>query len=365
MRVLGIDPGTVSFDVCGLDDGQVFLDLQVASPDLSEDPSPLIEALTACGPVDLIVGPSGYGLPLVRGDRVGEQELALIVLVRADDPTAGRGGILGLRRIVRTLIATGRPVVFVPGVIHLPTVPVYRKANRIDMGTADKVCSAALGIYDQARRYGIPYTETSFILLEIGGAFTAALAVEGGRIVDGLGGTSGPLGLRGVGAMDGEVAYLIGGALSKGTLFSGGAMDMAGAGPGTDVETWPDDPRYRPAWLAWIEGAVKAIRALTAVLPRPREILLSGRMGALGRVLAEMADRLSDVAPVRRVEGLVRPDGTPVRAKEAAQGAALLADGLAGGPFVSLVEAMELRRASGTVLDYLYLRGAEMIRLGS
>lgn len=363
MRVLGIDPGTVSFDICGLEDGQVFLDVRVASPDLAEDASPLVEALATCGPVDLIVGPSGYGLPLVRGDQVGERELALMVLVRADDPTAGWGGILGLRRIVQTLIATGRPVVFVPGVIHLPTVPAYRKANRIDMGTADKVCSAALGIYDQARRYGIPYAETSFILLELGGAFTAALAVERGRIVDGLGGASGPLGLRGGGAMDGEVAYLIGGALSKGTVFSGGAIDIVRVDPDTDVETWPDDPRYRPAWLAWVEGAVKAVRALTAVLPRPREILLSGRMSALGRVIAEMTDRLSDVAPVRRMGGLVWPDGTPVRAKEAAQGAALLANGLAGGTLAPLVEVMELRRASGTVLDYLYLRGAETIRL--
>ena len=50
-----------------------------------------------------------------------------------------------------------------------------------------------------------PYSDVSFILLELGGAFSAAVAVDGGRIVDGLGGSSGPLGMRAAGALDAEV----------------------------------------------------------------------------------------------------------------------------------------------------------------
>ncbi|MDR3632864.1 MAG: DUF1464 family protein, partial [Isosphaeraceae bacterium] len=39
--------------------------------------------------------------------------------------------------------------------------------------------------------------------------------------------------------------------------------------------------------------------------------------------------------------------------KHAAQGAALLADGLAGGRYADLVASLRLREASGTVLDHV------------
>jgi predicted butyrate kinase (DUF1464 family) len=70
-------------------------------------------------------------------------------------------------------------------------------------------------------------TAASFILLEMRGAFTAAIAVEDGRIVDGIGGTSEPLGVA-AGALDGEVAFLAG-SITKGLLFVGGAATIAGA----------------------------------------------------------------------------------------------------------------------------------------
>jgi predicted butyrate kinase (DUF1464 family) len=52
--------------------------------------------------------------------------------------------------------------------------------------------------------------------------------------------------------------------------------------------------------------------------------------------------------------------------KQAAQGAALIADGLAGGESAGLVEAMGIRSAAGTVLDHLFVidRDAARRRLG-
>jgi predicted butyrate kinase (DUF1464 family) len=47
--------------------------------------------------------------------------------------------------------------------------------------------------------------------------------------------------------------------------------------------------------------------------------------------------------------------------KHAAQGAALIADGLCGGAFAPVVEALKLREARGTVLDWLtHPRAAEV-----
>ena len=48
--------------------------------------------------------------------------------------------------------------------------------------------------------------------------------------------------------------------------------------------------------------------------------------------------------------------------KEAAQGAALLADGLAGGRHEDVVVAMRLRASHGSALDHLRLLGADEVR---
>ena len=46
-RVAGVDPGTVSFDVCALDAGAVVLERTFRTVDVGQDPAPLVEALTA------------------------------------------------------------------------------------------------------------------------------------------------------------------------------------------------------------------------------------------------------------------------------------------------------------------------------
>jgi predicted butyrate kinase (DUF1464 family) len=339
-------------------------------------------------PIDVVAGPSGYGLPLTAARDLTERDLRLLFLAAEGEP----GGIGGLRSLVRALGRLSMPVVLTPGVVHLPSVPAHRKVNRVDMGTADKVCAAALAVHDQAVRRGCSERDTSFIMLEIGGAFTAAVAIDSGQIVDGIGGTSGPLGVRACGALDGEVAYLAG-RVTKQMLFQGGAATIAGD-PRATVEMlmsggWGNASEVpsgssgterasltsavgagfsrteRPliAWSAHVESAVKAVAALSVVVPNANEIILSGRGALVEGVREEFVRRFSRVMPRAQVRVLA---GFASVAKQAAQGAALIADGLAGGRSARLVEALGIRAAAGTALDHLYVIDplAARVRLG-
>src|SRR5437016_2834764 len=268
------------------------------------------------------------------------------------------GGIGGLRNLVRALARTALPVVLTPGVVHLPTVPAHRKVNRVDMGTAEKVCAVALAVSDQARRLGSSLSNVSLVLLELGGAFTAAVAVAAGRIVDGVGGSAGPLGFRAAGALDGEVAYLAG-EVPKALLFRGGAASIAGWDETTaspERLAHPTTPPEQVARDALVESTVKTAVGLAAAVPSPKAFVLSGRLAHVEPLGNAIRERLEAFAPTRLLEGFAHT------AKEGAQGAALIADGLAGGVNRELVERLAIREARGTVLDHLYVVPREQAR---
>jgi predicted butyrate kinase (DUF1464 family) len=98
------------------------------------------------------------------------------------------------------------------------------------------------------------------------------------------------------------------------------------------------------------------VAMLRIAQPEPREVILSGRVSRVCGVADALAERLRRVAPVSSLGGFA------TGCKEGAQGAALLADGLAGGPNAGLVEALDLRASRGTVLDHLYVRGGDAVR---
>jgi predicted butyrate kinase (DUF1464 family) len=332
-RIAATDPGTSSLDLLVLQDGAVRDQCRFAPDKLGADAGLPVRWLLQRGPFDLVAGPSGYGLPLLRAADCTDRDLALLSLVRPDD--RAHAGVAGFSAMVRAFRASGLPVVFLPGVIHLPTVPAHRKINRIDLGTPDKLCVAALALAQQAAP-----EQFRGCVVELGTAFTACVVLDNGRVVDGAGGSSGPCGWASPGAWDGETAYLFS-PLSKRDLFAGGAGSVADAATGQ-------------AWFR--ESLVKAVAGLQAVTPFAH-VLLSGRLLETEPVIAEAV--VSDLARFGQVTRLESLPGAWV--KHAAQGAAVLADGLASGWYAPLAERLALRDATGTVLDWLrHPRAAEI-----
>ena len=348
MRVAGIDPGTGSFDFFGMDGGKVILDTSVPVPEVAQNPNVLLDTVRSVFPLDMIVGPSGYGLPVTPIKDITEKELTLMV---PDDKSIPLYD--GIRMVIRLMKDKGFPVYFTPGVIHLPTVPAYRKANRIDMGTADKVCCVALAIRDQAELYGIDYSETSFILAEMGYAFNAVIGVDRGKIADGLGGTSGGPGFITLGSMDSELAVRLG-KFPGIVLFSGGAKDVSGKDDLTPEMMAREQPKYSDSWNMMLESIVKGVAAIKVAVDQPREIMLSGRLSGIPEITETLADKLSQFGVVRKVGRQARV------AKEAAEGAYIIGEGLLGGKYKGIVDCLELRGAKGTMFDYVLVKGAEL-----
>jgi len=348
MRIIGIDPGTGSFDFFGKEGEKIILDTSLPVPEVAQNPNVLVDTARSIFPLDMIVGPSGYGLPVTQIRDITDRELTLMV---PDDKSIPLYD--GIRMVIRRMKDEGFPVYFTPGVIHLPTVPAYRKANKMDMGTADKVCCAALAIRDQAERYGIDYSETSFIMAEIGYAFNAVIGVEGGKVVDGLGGTSGGPGFITLGSMDSELAVRLG-RFPGVVLFSGGAKDASGKDDLTPEEMAREQDKYSPSWNMMLESIVKSVAAMTVSVEKPREILLSGRLSTIPEIAETLTARLSQFGKVQQVGRQAKV------AKEAAEGAYIIGEGLSGGKYKGIVDSLQLKGARGTMFDYILIKGTEL-----
>jgi predicted butyrate kinase (DUF1464 family) len=216
------------------------------------------------------------------------------------------------------------PLLFLPGGFHLPTIPPHRKVNSIDLGTADKVCVAALALWFDSQDTG-GFNRSTFAVVEIGTAFSAILVVDRGRLVDASAGTRGPIGLRSQGSWDGELAYW-NSPLTKNDLFHGGLTDLGELGES-----------------AFRESLVKHLAGLQAVT-RFERIYLSGR----GLAQPEIGS-LVEEASVRFGRTIKLPNLPGAWVKHAGQGSAILADALAGGRFAPLAESLQLSAAVGSV----------------
>jgi len=370
VKAIGIDPGTKSIDIFGFDDetGKILIDKAIPRDEFTKNPRIIINILRdltiSAGKLDVIVGPSGYGITPKRATETEDSEILMATFVSESDAKR-RLKIIGLRELMFFMKkASDLNIWFTPGVIHLPTIPRFRKAGKIDMGTADKLFSVILAMKDQAESLNLDYSETSFILVEIGFAYTSAMAVEKGNLVDGIGGTSGNLGYLGMGTMDGELSYAISNSIgdySKMLLFSGGASSLAELDPfSTDIEDFINkskmDNKTKSAYEAFKEAIVKDVFTLMVSMNKtPKEILLSGRFLGVNAFRKDVILKLIKSTKSFNISGIRTIQKQTTKVKEGAQGASILANGIAGGKYKRIVERLKILEAEDTIFDHIYL----------
>src|SRR2546426_6731795 len=134
-RVVGIDPGTVSIDVCGIDDGRLFLDHSFPTGRAVAEPAAFVALLDAAGPLDLVAGPSGYGLPLTRVQDASDEDLRLAFLTAPGET----GGIGGASPPGSAPAPTPRPAALPPPAGRPPPAPEAPEAHHGGIGTPERV----------------------------------------------------------------------------------------------------------------------------------------------------------------------------------------------------------------------------------
>lgn len=323
----GIDAGTENYQVYAMANGKECFSYTVGTSTVKQNPEVIFDALHE-SQAEIVAGLSGYGLPVKRFAELTYGDIALMTLSREEEAA------VGLRSLIRLARSRNTDLVTIPGVIHLPTVPQWRKINKIDMGTPDKLCSVALALNQLDEENGIDYDQQNFVLVESGSGFNAFIAVEGGKVVDGIGGTSGPLAYRSSGSLDSELAYLLS-SFPKSMIYRGGLENYLGS-----TERPEDLPDRVMEWL--LELMFKGIRAVEASIKNRGTIVTSGRFFSIPR-FRKLFEEVAEEYIVVHLGG----------DKQSARGAAIIADGLADGRFRGLVKHLEVEKAQGTVLDYI------------
>jgi len=373
VRVLGIDPGTKSMDLCLLENSEIAGEASVETKDMAINPDLLLERINEMQPIDVIVVPSGYGVEVMDLERIPKELLEewyytfVLATTKEEIEEGVAKGVVGaniylaMTKFAKRLYEFNARKILIPGVINLPTIPLHRKLNKIDMGTADKLAVTVLGIREVAMDYGLDYGEVNYIHVEMGFGYNAVIGVKGGRIVDGVGGsfTPGP-GFLTAGALDLEVAQAVG-RFEKRDVFATGCASIAGvATPEELVETSETNWKSRMCMQAMIESVCKAVYQVCYTVGDPAVILLSGRVSRIPKIKRELEKELQNVGDVRSMRGL--PGAKIV--KETAEGYSIVGDGLSGGRFSDLVKHARIDEAKGSALDYILISGFSESRLG-
>lgn len=276
-----------------------------------------VEDALAAYPAAPIVLPSGFGVPVTRAGELLDRDIAEITLRREAHLTDPLGQFLAeaRRRPLRAFC--------IPAVRSLPSIPLHRKLNRLDLGTADVVCAAAWAIHCLAREERA-YTASSFLLLHLGAATRALIVIKEGRIVDGIGRSDEGMGTASRAAANGLRASL-----------GRGVGRSRYAGEPENIEARLREARSQALWER-VEKESASLLAFHGL----SQVIVTGP--GHPRAIQVIGARLP-----------LEPLPTQVDGYEAALGAAIIAAGLTGGPTTGLVECLGLRQARERVLDWI------------
>ncbi len=366
MRIAGIDPGTKTFDLVVIENDKVVSEKSVETIRIAKNPQILIDMLKDLA-VDYIVGPSGYGVPITFGNEILDpRRFAIEILLLSTEEDIESGTKIGetgiwvydaLAKVVTYLVNHYRDrVLFIPSIIQLQTIPWYRKINKVDMGTVDKLASAFLAIYDESIRESKDLNNINIIVVEMGYGYVATMAVKGGRVVDAIGGTYASIGTLTAGAMDLEIVV---GAKkwNRWDVFHGGLFwisnifELEKLAKAYETSEEPLASLY----LSFIEGVAKDVARAMVIVPNADKVVLTGRHSRI--VEKHLSEFIEDVE-LKRVQGL---RGASI-SKEAGQGYAAIGEGIVGKYFGNLVNHMGIREACGTVVDYVFHQAAKEFR---
>ncbi len=349
MRSVGVDPGSNTFDIFGLEGQSVILDEVIPTREILSNPDFLISILEGIAPFDILIAPSGFGIPLKHARDVDKKDIFKMVLKRP-----GESSSLGLQNVIEKIIAKGWNAYFIPGVKNFTTVPEYRKINVLDMGTADKVCSCFAcmwSLYQQGRSF----SSMNFILLELGSWFSAAVAVRDGKIVNGIGGSNLP-GFGCIGNLDAELAYMMQ-PFGKKEYYKSGVNNIIKA-------EYPDKTHFDSSMLSHpsiklhidylIERVEKELFGLKRICGYDKslklEVYVSGRYSRDPYIMTKIIDLLGDEFVIMGLKIY------PSKSSNAAIGAALIGLGLLNDNTNKLIEHIELKNATTDIFSNLDLK---------
>ncbi|MFX0115488.1 MAG: DUF1464 family protein [Candidatus Hodarchaeota archaeon] len=329
MRACGIDPGTSRWGFYAFEADETILNRSIPTSDWDEIRRQLEELCHIN--LDVIAAPSGYGVPLKLLSETNNQDHELMTLWSGE-------GRIGIKKSLEVLKRVSCNVFVIPGVKHLASVPPHRKINRVDLGTPDKVCAVAYSMVLLHKDLNIPYRDMNFILAELGAGFNAFLRVENGKIVDGIGGSNASFGFRSGGALDAELAYLLG-QIRKRVIYEGGIL--------SGVEHFEDFDQLKQnspiIWNAFLEAIIKDVARIDAIEPRIDLLVLSGRLTRDSTLVEHIKAAISQKS--------VKCSPMIYKAGQAAVGAAHIAEGLQKGQYEELVTSLGLQNSSGTSID--------------